>query len=96
MASLTTRQYRVVALPGEGIGPEVVEAALKVLRCVAELEGFSVQVEYGLVGNPALQACSSYFPNETAQRCKESDGILFGAVAQGGLLELRQHFDLFC
>lgn len=95
MASLTARQYRVVALPGEGIGTEVVEAALKVLHRVAKLEGFSVQVDHGLIGEPALQAYGNYFPNETAQLCKGSDGILFGAVAKGGLLELRKHFDFF-
>lgn len=89
------RSYRVVALPGEGIGPEVVAAALKVLHQVAEQEGFSVQVDRGLIGDPALHAHGSYFPAETAQLCNGADGILFGAVAKGGLLELRKHFDFF-
>lgn len=89
------KSYRVVALPGEGIGPEVVEAALKVLHRVAEQQGLAIQVERGLIGNPALQAYGSYFPAETAQLCQGADGILFGAVAKGGLLELRKHFDFF-
>ena len=89
------RQYRLVALPGEGIGPEVVEAALKVLQQVAKLENFSVQVDYGLIGEPALNTLGSFFPIRTAQICEGSDGILFGAVAKGGILELRKHFDFF-
>lgn len=89
------KSYRVVALPGEGIGPEVVAAALKVLHRVAEQQGLTIQVDQGLIGNPALQAYGSYFPSETAQLCQGADGILFGAVAKGGLLELRKHFDFF-
>lgn len=89
------RRYRVVVLPGEGIGVEVTEAALFVLERVAQLQGFSVQIDRALIGQPALEATGSYLPEATIQRCADSDGILFGAVAQGGLLELRKRFDLF-
>ena len=41
-------QYRLVALPGEGIGSEVVNAALEILRRVAQLQGFSLQIDYEL------------------------------------------------
>ena len=90
-----TNQYRLVALPGEGIGSEVVNAALKILRQVAQLQGFSVQIDYGLIGEPARQKLGNAFPEETAQLCQGADGILFGAVSKGGLLELRKHFDFF-
>jgi 3-isopropylmalate dehydrogenase len=89
-----TKRYRVVALPGEGIGPEVVAAALTVLDGVAQRQGFEVQVEQGLIGKPALLAIGDPFPDQTAQLCEGTDGILLGAVTCG-LLELRQRFDLF-
>ncbi|MFM7427169.1 MAG: 3-isopropylmalate dehydrogenase [Elainella sp.] len=87
-------RYRLVALPGEGIGPEVVEAALTVLDGVAQQQGFAVQVERGLIGQPALLACGHPCPDETLRLCEAADGILLGAVTCG-LLELRQRFDLF-
>jgi 3-isopropylmalate dehydrogenase/3-benzylmalate dehydrogenase len=89
------KQYRVVALPGEGIGPEVVEAALVILRRVAELHRFGVTIDYGLIGEPAFQQWGEFFPEATAQLGDGADGILFGAVSRGGLLELRKHFDFF-
>jgi isocitrate/isopropylmalate dehydrogenase len=87
--------HRIVAIPGEGIGLEVVEAALTILKAVAQQHNFTVQIDYGVIGKAALEEYGSYFPEETAQLCENSDGILFGAVNQGGLLELRQKFDFF-
>ncbi|GCE60722.1 isocitrate/isopropylmalate dehydrogenase family protein [Microcystis aeruginosa] len=95
MASLNKSSYRIVAIPGEGIGPEVVEASLTILRQVAQLEGFALTIDYGLLGGMALEKLGSTFPSETSQQCEGSDGIVFGAVSQGGLLELRRHFDFF-
>lgn len=95
MASLNKSSYRIVAIPGEGIGPEVVEASLTILRQVAQLEGFALTIDYGLLGGMALEKLGSTFPPETSQQCEGSDGIVFGAVSQGGLLELRRHFDFF-
>jgi 3-isopropylmalate dehydrogenase/3-benzylmalate dehydrogenase len=88
-----TEPYRVVVLPGEGIGPEVVDASLKVLQHLAQLEGFSLVINYALIGQPAFEKFGNFFPAQTAQICEGSDGILFGAVTKGGILELRQHFD---
>lgn len=87
--------YRLVALPGEGVGPEVVEAALVVLQHLAQQYRFSVQVEQGWIGESAVQRFGTGFPEETAALCEGADGILFGAVARTGLLELRKRFDLF-
>ncbi|MEA5561952.1 isocitrate/isopropylmalate dehydrogenase family protein [Planktothrix agardhii] len=95
MASLNKSSYRIVAIPGEGIGPEVVQASLTILRQVAQLEGFALTIDYGLLGGMALEKLGSTFPPETSQQCEGSDGIVFGAVSQGGLLELRRHFDFF-
>ncbi|MHC5758892.1 isocitrate/isopropylmalate dehydrogenase family protein [Nostoc sp.] len=96
MGSLSKPSYRIVAIPGEGIGPEVVEAALKILQHVAKIEGFTLQVDYGWLGATAFEKLGSYFPLATAKLGDGADGIVFGAVTQGGLLELRKHFDFFC
>ena len=96
MRSSSNQSYRIVAIPGEGIGPEVVEASLQLLQQVAKLEGFTLQVDYGWLGTTALKQFGSYFPQATAELCNGSDGIVFGAVTQGGLLELRKHYDFFC
>jgi len=90
-----TKNYRIVAIPGEGIGLEVVEAALIVLQAVAKEHNFVVQVDAGVIGRVAFEKYGSYFPKETAGLCAGSDGIVFGAVNKGGLLELRQRFDFF-
>ncbi len=95
MAVKSSRTYRIVALPGEGIGPEVVEACLKILQELSGTEGFTVVIDYGWIGEPARQQFGSALPKETLQLCEGADGILFGAVTKGGLLELRRHFDLF-
>lgn len=87
--------YRLVALPGEGAGVEVTAAALQVLTHLAEQHAFTVQIEQGWIGQPAYEKLGSHFPRETAERCAEADAILLGAVSQGGLLELRKHFDFF-
>lgn len=96
MGSLSQPSYRIVAIPGEGIGPEVVEASLTILQHIAKLEGFTLQVDYGWLGAAALEQFGSYFPQATAELCDGSDGIVFGATSVGGLLELRKHFDFFC
>lgn len=96
MGSLSNPSYRIVAIPGEGIGPEVVEASLKILQQVSKLEGFTLQVDYGWLGATAFKQLGSYFPQATVQLCDRADGIVFGAITQGGLLELRKHFDFFC
>lgn len=88
-------KYKIAALPGEGIGLEVVAATLTILHQVAIKHEFELQVNYGVIGESALQQYGSYFPQATANLCSQADGILFGAVNKGGLLELRKRFDFF-
>ena len=95
LAKPVNKQYRIAALPGEGIGLEVVEATLIILQQVAIRHNFQLQIDYGVIGQPAYKQYGSHFPPETAQLCGNSDGILFGAVSKGGLLELRKEFDFF-
>ncbi|WP_088892890.1 3-isopropylmalate dehydrogenase [Leptolyngbya ohadii] len=89
------KHYQIAVLPGEGVGLEVVEAALTILQQIAQQFGFTASIDRGLIGEPAKQKYGDYFPEETAQLCEGKDGILFGAVTQGGLLELRKRFDFF-
>jgi 3-benzylmalate dehydrogenase len=93
--SQSNHHYRIVALPGEGIGIEVTTAALIVLEHIAKQQGFSVEINQGLIGKPALEKYGNPFPEVMAQLCEDSNGILLGAVSQGGLLELRKRFDCF-
>ena len=87
--------YRVVALPGEGIGTEVVEATLKILERVATIYDFTVGIDYGLIGELAREQFGDYLPRTTVELCEQANGILFGAVSKGGLLELREYFDFY-
>ena len=88
-------QYLIAVLPGEGIGLEVVQATLTILHQVAIKHDFELQIDYGVIGQSAWEQYGSYFPEITAQICSKADGILFGAVSKGGLLELRKKFDFF-
>lgn len=93
---MKNKQYRIVALPGEGIGPEVLEASFQVLEKVCAVEGISVSLERGLIGAPAIAACGDPFPAETIRSCGTADAILFGAVSQHGILQLRREFNFYC
>jgi 3-isopropylmalate dehydrogenase len=89
------RLRRIVALPGEGVGPEVLEASLRVLRRLSALHGFEIEVQHALIGQPAIDAHSDPLPPETIRLCRNADAILFGAVAKHGILEIRREFDFF-
>lgn len=104
------QQYRIAVLPGDGIGPEVMAEALKVLDAV---EGkFDVKFErtFANVGGIAIDKEGKALPQTTIDICKASDAILFGSVGgpkweslppdeqpeRGALLPLRKIFGLFC
>ena len=89
------KEYTIAAIPGEGIGLEVVEATLTILQHISTKHNFKLHINYGSIGQSAFEKYGSYFPQETAQLCSKADGILFGAVTKGGLLELRKQFDFF-
>ena len=104
------QQFRIAVLPGDGIGPEVMAEALKVLDAV---EGkFDVKFErtFANVGGIAIDEEGKALPQTTIDICKASDAILFGSVGgpkweslppdeqpeRGALLPLRKIFGLFC
>jgi 3-isopropylmalate dehydrogenase/3-benzylmalate dehydrogenase len=55
----------------------------------------AIEVQYGLIGEPAVEAFSAPLPESTIAICRDSDAILFGAVSQRGILELRREFDFY-
>lgn len=102
--------YKIAVLPGDGIGPEVMRQALKVLDAVQQKFGFSLVCTIKDVGGCAIDEYGTPLPDDTLKTCEESDAILFGSVGgpkwdklphakrpeSGALLPLRKHFKLYC
>jgi 3-isopropylmalate dehydrogenase len=93
---------RVVCLPGDGIGPEVVGAAQTVLRALVP----EVELEEHLLGGAAIKETGSPLPPETVGACKRADAVLLGAVGlpefdaaevrpEQGLIGLRRELDVY-
>ena len=104
------QSYNIAVLPGDGIGPEVMAEAIKVLNKVQEKFGFKLNFNEFYVGGAAIDHCGCPLPAETLKGCDDADAILFGSVGgpkwtnlppdqqpeRGALLPLRKHFKLFC
>ncbi len=100
---------KIAVLPGDGIGPEVMVEAIKVLDQIAKKFGVAFEYDEKLVGGAAIDECGSPLPPDTLATCERSQAILFGSVGgpkweklppeqqpeRGALLPLRKHFDLF-
>lgn len=72
--------YSIAVLPGDGIGPEVIEQALGVLDVVAGRYGHTFKTTKALVGVSAIEAEGDAISDETMALCQQSDAVLFGAV----------------
>ena len=72
--------YKLAVIPGDGIGPDVVEQTLLVLDKVGEKFGHTFQYHKGLAGGCAIDATGGCLPQETIDVCKASDAVLLGAV----------------
>ena len=70
----------IALLPGDGIGPEVLDAARRVLERAAELHGVALRFERALIGGAAIDATGSPLPPETVDACRRADAVLLGAV----------------
>ena len=75
--------YSIVVLPGDGIGPEVIEQGVRVLQAVGKRFGHTFLLQHALVGVAAIEAEGEAISDATMALCQKSDAILFGAV--GGL-----------
>lgn len=71
---------RIAVLPGDGIGPEVMAQALRVLSTIASKFHHQFEISEALVGGAAFDKYGCHFPDETADICRESDAILYGSV----------------
>ena len=98
----------ILILPGDGIGPEIVSEAVKVLVCLQDAYGLEVDMDEALVGGAAYDATGHPLPEATLQYAREADAVLLGAVGgpkwepldisvrpEKGLLGLRSELGLF-
>ncbi len=73
-------QYNIALLRGDGIGPEIVDSATRVLEAVGKKFGHTFAFTPYLIGGAALDACGEPLPKETVEGCLASDSVLLGAV----------------
>lgn len=100
----------IAVLPGDGIGPEIMAEAVKILDVVRERFGLEFSYTFGDVGGAAIDRHGTALPPETLELCRRSDAVLFGSVGgprwdglppekrpeRAALLFLRKEFSLFC
>ncbi|GFN31094.1 3-isopropylmalate dehydrogenase [Paenibacillus xylaniclasticus] len=99
---------KIAVLAGDGIGPEVVGEAIKVLKKTEELFGYQFEFEHGLFGGIAIDEKGTPLPQETLEICQKADAVLLGAVGgpkwdnnpkelrpETGLLGIRKALGLF-
>ncbi len=104
----TTMSYKILVLPGDGIGPEVMAETERVLIWMAKNRGLKFEVEHALVGGAALDAEGAAVSEATMKLAHAADAVLFGAVGgpkwdnnpfdkkpERGLLRLRKDLELF-
>jgi 3-isopropylmalate dehydrogenase len=102
-------EFRVVALPGDGVGPEVYAAAVAVLEVLAPRFGITVELDEQLIGGVALDTTGDPLPAATIAACRQADAVLLGAVGgpkwdrnpadlrpEKGLLRIRAELGLYC
>lgn len=101
-------EKKILVLPGDGIGPEIVAEAVKVLQAVNDNFDLGLVFEEGLLGGCAIDATGVPFPDQTLTQARAADAILLGAVGgpkwdeidrsirpEKGLLGIRSQLELF-
>ncbi|WP_080903326.1 3-isopropylmalate dehydrogenase [Parabacteroides sp. Marseille-P3160] len=73
-------KLNIAVLPGDGIGPEIIDQALKAVKAVCEKFNHTLSYEKALVGACAIDATGNPYPDETHALCMKSDAVLFGAI----------------
>jgi 3-isopropylmalate dehydrogenase len=99
---------KVLVMAGDGIGPEVVDAALPVLKAAAQAAGIGLELDEAPIGGAALDAAGTPLPEESLKKARAADAVLFGAVGgpkwdrldfalrpEKGLLRLRAELGLY-
>ena len=101
--------FKIAVLPGDGIGPEIVEQAVKSINAIGRKFNHSFEYEYALVGAVAIDRTGSPLPDDTLIKCKAADAVLFGAIGdprydndpsakvrpEQGLLAMRKELGLY-
>jgi 3-isopropylmalate dehydrogenase len=100
--------HNILVTPGDGIGPEVMDATKRVLSWYGRNRNFGYRLEEGLIGGGAFEKTGRPDPEETIEKAKKADAVLFGAVGgpkwdslpfaqkpERGLLRLRKDLELF-
>ncbi|MBZ4684245.1 MAG: leuB [Fusobacteriales bacterium] len=103
------KEYRVVSIPGDGIGPEIVKVGIEVVNKAVEKYGVKINWVEMDAGGCAIDKFGEPLPAKTLEECKKSDAVFLGAVGgwqwdtlpgnqrpERALLGLRQGLDLFC
>jgi len=103
-----SNSYKIGVIKGDGIGPEIIDEAIKVLDAVSVTQGFNLKYEEMLLGGAAIDETGVPLPDETIQGVKKCDAILFGAIGgpkwdnlerhlrpESGLLGLRKEMGTF-
>lgn len=102
------KKYNICVIKGDGIGPEIVDEAIKVLDTVSSKFEFELNYEHVLLGGEAIDVLGSPIPNETLETALNSDAVLLGAIGgpkwdnlernlrpESGLLKLRKDLGAF-
>lgn len=101
--------FKIAVLPGDGIGPEIIDQAKKVIDAVGVRFNHKFSFKHGLVGAIAIDKTGNPLPEETLDLCKSSDAVLFGAIGdpkydndpsakirpEQGLLAMRKELGLY-
>jgi 3-isopropylmalate dehydrogenase len=98
---------KILVLAGDGIGPEIVDEAVKVLKTLQQ-QGLDIELDYGLIGGAAYDETGTPLPEDTLSKAKAADAVLLGAVGgykwesldisvrpEKGLLGIRSELNLF-
>lgn len=102
-------KYKIAVLAGDGIGPEIVDQAIKVFDAVGKKYNHQFEFKEALVGAAAIDAVGDPFPEDTFKLCMDSDAVLFGAIGdpkydndpkakvrpEQGLLAMRKKLGLY-
>ena len=99
---------KIMVLPGDGVGPEVIDETKKILEWFAKYDSLNFDLQYGLVGGASYEKHGTPLTDETLSDAMSADAILFGSVGgnqydnldfekrpERGLLKLRKEMDLF-
>ena len=101
-------KMKILILPGDGVGPEVTNEAVKVIQAVSDIYNLGVELDHGFFGGVAVEKYGHPFPDETKEKISNCEAVLLGAVGgpqyddlqknkkpESGLLSLRKQLNLF-